>query len=236
MAYGTQSVRAVDRITGPGSSYVAAAKLAAAGRVGIDMLAGPTEIVILADESAHPDWVAADLIAQAEHDPQAWPILVTHAPGLAAAVNTSLNHLLNGLRTQETASAALREQGFIYQASNPAECLEVVNRIAPEHLALHVTAVDAILKRVRAGAVFIGGQTPVAWGDYWAGPNHTLPTMGHARFRGPLSVLDFLVPYAVIMAGRRALRESGPVVRILAEQEGLAGHALSVALRDGSYG
>ena len=235
LAYGTQSIRAVDKITGPGNAYVAGAKLAVADLVGVEMVAGPTELVVLADENANAGWVAADLISQAEHDPLAWPVLITPSPGLAKEVNRQLPRLLTGLDTRETARQSLGEQGFIYLNEDLEACIAAANRIAPEHLCLHVTEAESLLGQVRAGAIFLGGQTPVAWGDYWAGPNHILPTAGQARFRGPLSVADFMVPYSVIKAGADATRASSDQVQALAKAEGLVGHALSIALREESH-
>ncbi|UCD37957.1 MAG: histidinol dehydrogenase [Fidelibacterota bacterium] len=233
LAYGTETVRAVDKITGPGNRYVTGAKQAVMDRVGIDMTAGPTEVVVLADESSDPRWAAADLISQAEHDPLAWPVMVTTSRGLAEKVNELLGSLLDSLPTRRTAEASLRNHGFIYLAENPDAGVEIVNRIAPEHLCLQVAEPERLRDRCKAGVIFLGGHTPTAWGDYWAGPNHTLPTGGQVRYRGPLSVLDFMTPSSVIQAGPQAVRRSGSKVRALANLEGLAGHALSVAVREG---
>lgn len=232
LAYGTESIRAVDKITGPGSVYVTGAKEAVSSRVGIDMLAGPSEVVVLADGSANPRWIASDLISQAEHDPLAWSVLVTDDPGLADEVNRHLAELLEDLATRPIAEVSLKEYGFIFIGEDLTACTAVVNRIAPEHLCLQTARPEQLVEQVKAGAIFIGGETPVAWGDYWAGTNHTLPTAGHARFRGPLSIYDFLVPYSVIKADVRTARASGNKVKALAELEGLAGHALSIALRE----
>ncbi|MFC1619980.1 histidinol dehydrogenase [Candidatus Neomarinimicrobiota bacterium] len=235
MAYGTDTIPAVDKITGPGNRYVTAAKYVVSATVGIDMLAGPTEVVILADGSAEPSLVAADLIAQAEHDPEAWCILVTDSINLAEAVNVELQEQSEDLSTRDMIAAALTGQGFIYLGRVLEQCIEVVNRIAPEHLCLQVAAPDELVKQVQAGAIFIGSLTPVAWGDYWAGPNHTLPTAGQARFRGPLSVMDFLVPFSVVNVSEQAAKASGDQVQLLARQEGLVGHARSIALRKPSH-
>ncbi len=232
MAFGTESIRAVEKIAGPGGTYVTGAKDAVSSEVGIDMVAGPSEVVVLADSSAEPRWIAADLISQAEHDPLAWPVLVTDDPDLAREVNRYLSVLLQDLPTRSTAEAALKGQGFIYLGENLAACTEVVDRIAPEHLCIQTVEPEEIVGQIRAGAIFLGSETPVAWGDYWAGPNHTLPTAGQARFRGPLSVYDFLVPYSVIRAGEAARLASGDKIKTLAVQEGLSGHALSIALRE----
>ncbi|UCH63749.1 MAG: histidinol dehydrogenase [Fidelibacterota bacterium] len=232
LAYGTETIQAVDKITGPGSIYVTSAKEAVSSQVGIDMLAGPSEVVVLADSTANPRWIASDLISQAEHDPLAWSVLVTDNHNLAQEVNRHLAELLKDLTTRSIAEASLKEHGFIFLGENLATCTAVTNRIAPEHLCLQTARPEDMLERVRAGAIFIGGETPVAWGDYWAGPSHTLPTAGHARFQGPLSVYDFLVPYSVIKADARTARVSGDKVKALAELEGLAGHALSITLRE----
>jgi histidinol dehydrogenase len=192
-------------------------------------------VVILADESAKPALVATDLIAQAEHDPEAWCVLVTDSSNLAEAVNVELQEQIKDLSTSETIAAALTGQGFIYLGKDLEQCKEVVNSIAPEHLCLQVAEPDELVNQVRAGAIFIGSLTPVTWGDYWAGPNHTLPTAGQARFRGPLSVMDFLVPFSVINANEQALEASGDQVQLLARQEGLVGHARSIALRKPSH-
>jgi histidinol dehydrogenase len=235
MAYGTDTIPAVDKITGPGNRYVTTAKYVVSAMVGIDMLAGPTEVVILADGSAKPSLVAADLIAQAEHDPEAWCALVTDSINLVEAVNVELQEQIKDLSTRETTAAALTGQGFIYLGRDLEQCIEVVNRIAPEHLCLQVAEPDGLVKQVRAGAIFIGSMTPVAWGDYWAGPNHILPTSGQARFRGPLSVMDFLVPFSVVSVSEQALETSGEQVQLLSRQEGLVGHEHSIALRRPSH-
>lgn len=231
LAYGTETIRPVNKITGPGNAYVAQAKQLVSATVGIDMVAGPTEVVVLADQAANPRWVAGDLISQAEHDPLAWPVLITDSATLAGAVDRHLRELLKGLSTRETAEASLKDYGLVFLGQDWAACLAAVNAIAPEHLCIQTVRPERWLDEVRAGAIFLGGETPVAWGDYWAGPNHTLPTAGQARFRGPLSVSDFLVPYSVIKATPAATSSSGAQVMTLAEQEGLAGHALSIALR-----
>jgi histidinol dehydrogenase len=235
MAYGTETIPAVDKITGPGNRYVAAAKYVISATVGIDMLAGPTEVVILADSSAEPSLVAADLIAQAEHDPEAWCVLVTDSVNLAEDVNVELQEQAEELSARDTIAAALTGQGFIYLGRDLEQCVEVANRIAPEHLCLQVAEPEKFAKQVLAGAVFTGARAAVTWGDYWAGPNHTLPTSGQARFRGPLSVMDFMVPFSVINTSEQALEASGDRVQLLARQEGLVGHARSIGLRKPSH-
>ncbi|MFQ5924299.1 MAG: histidinol dehydrogenase [Anaerolineales bacterium] len=231
MAYGTDTIPPVDKITGPGNIYVSVAKHVVSSAVGIDMLAGPTELAIVADKTANPDYVAADLISQAEHDPHAWPILMTDSTTLIDAVKEALPNLLDNLPTRGIAESSLKDHGFVYLAESIENCVAAANMIAPEHLSLQVLNPNRWVTKVTAGAIFLGPLTPVAWGDYWAGANHILPTLGQARFRGPLSVLDFLVPYSVVEADSNTIKDSGDKVTRLAETEGLAGHALSVHLR-----
>lgn len=230
-AYGTESIPAVDKITGPGNIYVSAAKQAVSSFVGIDMIAGPTELVVIADNSADPKKVAVELISQAEHDPQALPILLTDSEALVNVVNNSLNTLLADLVTSATAKKAILDHGFVFLGQSIEECITVANEIAPEHLSLQLKHPNQWIDRLIAGAVFVGSDTPVAWGDYWAGPNHTLPTSGQARFRGQLSVQDFMVPYSVIETDSKAIAISGEQVINIAEKEGLAGHAKSISVR-----
>ncbi len=231
MAYGTESIPPVDKITGPGNAYVTAAKRTVSATVAIDMVAGPTEVVIIADKDAQPEIVAADLIAQAEHDPMAWPVLLTDSNSLALEVNTSIKTLLQNLTTRETAQQSLTGQGLIFVADSLETCKTISNQIAPEHLSLQINKPDQWIGELIAGAIFIGTTTPVTWGDYWAGPNHTLPTSGQARFRGLLSTLDFLVPYSTIRVDANTLKRSSDTVMTLAETEGLAGHALAIEQR-----
>ena len=233
LAYGTDKSRPVDKIVGPGNSYLSEAKWQVSREVGIDMPAGPTEIVILADATAEPQLVAADLISQAEHDPQATAILVTNHPELATTVKEIMATMLPSLPTRVTVQKSLEDHGLIYIGADQNECLTVVNFLAPEHLCLQVENPRGLIDKVVAGAIFIGNGTPVAWGDFWAGPNHTLPTRSQARFRGPLSVLDFLVPYSVIEAPPGTIDSSADTVLRLAQQEGLAGHARSISERIG---
>ena len=234
MAFGTESIPAVAKITGPGNAYVAAAKQAVSGIVGIDMFAGPTEIVIIADESANPELVSIDLISQAEHDIDAKAILLTDSAALAASVNEILGDQLDKISTRDTAKKSLDENGFIYIADSIDECIDISNLIAPEHLSIQTKSSENILSQVVAGAIFIGESTSVAWGDYWAGPNHTLPTSGQARYRGPLTVMDFMVPFSVIDA-RNSLSQSSTFVQDLADAEGLHAHSLSVKMRENIY-
>lgn len=232
LAYGTGTIKPVQRITGPGNAWVSTAKARVSGDVGIDMVAGPTEVVILADALANAKLVAADLISQAEHDPLALPVLITTDEKLAAATERELPVQLANLDTADIATASLTAKGFIYLATDFDSAIAAVNEIAPEHLCLQLADAEAVVSRVIAGAIFVGAGTPVAWGDYWAGANHTLPTGGTAVYRGPLSVFDFLAPFSVIKANRAALIENGPSVRILAGLEGLSAHARSIELRE----
>ncbi len=232
LAYGTETIKPVQRITGPGNAWVSTAKARVSGAVGIDMVAGPTEVVILADDSANAKVVAADLISQAEHDPLAWPVLITTDAILADAVDRELPVQLDNLDTAIVATAALKNNGFIFIATDFDSAIAAVNEIAPEHLCLQIADAEAVVPKVISGAIFVGAGTPVAWGDYWAGANHTLPTGGTAVYRGPLSVFDFITPFSVVKASGVALNENGPAVRKLAELEGLSAHALSIQLRE----
>jgi len=230
LTYGTDSIPAVDKITGPGNVYVAAAKQAVSAVVDIDMISGPTELIIIADDEADPSKIAVELISQAEHDPQALPVLLTDSETVARDVNELLPTFLKDLPTRHTAERSLKEQGFIYLADTIEECVQIANDLTPEHLSLMVSEPELWVDNLKAGAIFIGPDSPVAWGDYWAGTNHTLPTSGQARTRGPLTVLDFMVPYSVIRISKQTLRNSGKKVISLAEAEGLFGHAQSIVL------
>jgi histidinol dehydrogenase len=232
LAYGTETVPRVDKIVGPGNVYVAAAKRLVFGDVAIDSEAGPTEVLVIADRTATPAWIAADLLSQAEHDEMASAVFVTHMKGLVTRVQTQLKKQLKTLERSKIARKALSACSAIILARGLDECVELANRYAPEHLVLAVDDPDALLKRVRnAGAIFLGHFTPVAVGDYLAGPNHVLPTGGTARFFSPLGVDDFLKRTSVVRFEPPKLRELGGDVMRLAELEGLGGHARSVELR-----
>ncbi len=231
LAYGTESVAPVDRITGPGNIYVAQAKRSVAHRVGVDMAAGPTEVVVLADHQTDPALVAAELVSQAEHDPLAMPVLITPDGTIIERVNDILAAPLSDPATSDTVRESLTSQGFACKPADMEAAIEMVNAIAPEHLCLYLAQPEQYIDRFIAGTIFLGAETPVAWGDYWAGPNHTLPTGGQARFRGPLAVTDFLVPYSVVRAPHKLDGPGGDVVRTLARCEGLAAHADSVEIR-----
>ncbi len=232
LAYGTDSVPRVDKVVGPGNVYVASAKRRVFGDVAIDAEAGPTEVLIVADRSATPAWIAADLISQAEHDELASAVLVTHNKGLVPRVQDQLTKQLKTLERKVIAREALSSQGALVVTRNLEQSIEVANRYAPEHLVLAIENADASLKHVRnAGAVLLGHYTPVAVGDYLAGPNHVLPTGGTARFFSPLGVEDFLKRMSFIRFEPPKLRELGSDVLRLSELEGLTGHGKSVDLR-----
>lgn len=232
LAYGTESVPAVDKIVGPGNAYVATAKRLVYGRVGIDMVAGPSEIMVVADDSADPAWIAADLLSQAEHDPLAVTVLVTPAAALAAAVKEQLEEQLRDLSRREIAAQALVDQGALVVTRDLDEALNLANAFAAEHLELAVADPLGALSRIRhAGAIFLGRHTPEALGDYLAGPNHVLPTGGTARFSSPLGVHDFIKRSSVLsFTGAALARYAGPV-RALAELEGLEAHGRAVVRR-----
>jgi histidinol dehydrogenase len=232
MAYGTELVPRVDKIVGPGNIWVQAAKRMVFGHVGIEGEAGPTEVLILADKSATPAWLAADLISQAEHDELASCVLVTPVKGLVARVQEQITKQLKTLDRAEIATQALSNRSAIITAKNMDECIEIANRYAPEHLLIASDDADVISKQItNAGALFLGHYTPVAVGDYLAGPNHVLPTGGTARFFSPLGVEDFLKRMSVTRFEPPKLRELGTDVIRLAEMEGLTGHGTSIDLR-----
>lgn len=234
LAFGTESIPRVDKITGPGNAYVAAAKQHVFGRVGIDMIAGPTEVVILADVSAQAKIIAADLIAQAEHDESASPVVVTPSTFLAQQIGLEVEIQLEHAPRKSIARRALEENGLIILVQNLKQGVEVVNMIAPEHLEVMVKNPSKILAAIRnAGSIFVGEWATEAMGDYIAGTNHTLPTGGTARFSSPLSVMDFMKFTNVIEVNRKAFLKLAPHVETLAEAEGLDGHADSVRIRRG---
>lgn len=234
LAYGTESVPRVDKIVGPGGIFVATAKRKVFGQVAIDMIAGPSEILVLADGGANPAWVAADLLSQAEHDVLASAVLVTDCPDLAKAVQGELETQLASLPRRETAARALEGGGKILVARGLEEAVEAVNRIAPEHLELCVDDPFALLPLVKnAGSIFLGRHAPEALGDYFAGPNHTLPTSGTARFSSPLSVDDFVKKSSFLYYTQEALAKAAPRIADFARREGLDAHARSVEIRCG---
>jgi len=234
LAWGTASIAPVDRIVGPGNAYVAEAKRQVFGRVGIDSIAGPSEVVILADASQDPRRVAIDLLAQAEHDEAAQAILITDSDSLARAVARAVAAELPTLPREAIAGASWREHGATIVTRGWDEAVALVDRIAPEHLQIMTPDPEAVFARVRhAGAAFLGAWCPEAIGDYVAGPNHVLPTGRSARFASGLSVFDFLKRTTWVAAGPEALGRVGPAAVALARAEGLGAHARSVALRLG---
>lgn len=232
LAYGTESVPRVDKITGPGSIWVATAKKQVFGQVGIDSEAGPTEVAIVADRSATPAWIAADLISQAEHDELAQSILITHVKAIATRVQEQVTKQLKELDRADIAMKSIKERGAIIQTKNLEESLKLADEYASEHLVLAIEDPESAAKTVQnAGAIFMGHYTPVAVGDYMAGPNHVLPTGGTARFFSPLSVDDFLKRTSFMKFEPPKLRELGADIVRLANVEGLTGHGASVELR-----
>jgi len=232
LAYGTATVPAVDKIVGPGNAYVAAAKRRVFGLVGIDMIAGPSEILVICDGSADPDWIAMDLCAQAEHDEAAQAILASPDAGFLDRVAASLDRHLAAMPRREVIRASLANRGALILVANLDEACELANRIAPEHLELAVRDPERWLGRVRhAGAIFLGRYSAEVLGDYCAGPNHVLPTSRTARFSSPLGVYDFQKRSSVIHLSRAGARALGPVAATLARGEGLPAHARSAEYR-----
>jgi len=232
LAYGTETIRPVVKIVGPGNAYVAAAKRQVFGTVGIDMIAGPSEVLVLADGTNDPYWIAADLLAQAEHDTGAQSILITDDAAFGRAVEGAVERQLKHLPRAETASASWRDFGAVILVSDFEQAMPLVNRIAPEHLELAIPDADAYAARVRnAGAIFIGRHTPEVIGDYVGGSNHVLPTARSARFSSGLSVLDFMKRTSLLKLGPDQLRQLAPAAVTLAEAEGLDAHARSVSIR-----
>jgi histidinol dehydrogenase len=232
LAYGTETIAPVAKVVGPGRDYVAAAKRLVFGTVGIDMIAGPSEVLVIADADNDPDWIAADLLAQAEHDGAAQSILVTISAELADRVAEAVERQLTTLPRAETARASWRDYGAIVVVDDLARAVALSNRVAPEHLELAVADPEALLPAVRnAGSIFLGRYTPEVIGDYVGGPNHVLPTARTARFSSGLSVLDFVKRSSILKLGAEQLRAlAGPAIT-LAEAEGLDAHARSVAIR-----
>ena len=232
LAYGTESVPAVDKIVGPGNISVATAKRKVYGKVGIDMIAGPSEILVLADGGCSPAWVAADLLSQAEHDRLASPVLVTDSEALALAVQAEVEAQLDALPRRDIARASVETGGKIILCGSLDQAVDVCNIIAPEHLELCVEDPFALLGRIKnAGSIFLGRNVPEALGDYFAGPNHTLPTSGTARFSSPLGVDDFVKRSSFIYYTREALGRVKDRIAGFAEAEGLHAHARSVTIR-----
>lgn len=232
LAYGTATVPAVDKITGPGNAYVAAAKRRVFGTVGIDMIAGPSEILVIADDSADPDWIAMDLFSQAEHDEMAQSILLTPSLRLLTAVQSSIARLLPGMARREVIAKSLASRGALVRVKSLAEACTIADRIAPEHLELAVRDPRPLVERIRhAGAIFVGHYTSETLGDYCAGSNHVLPTARTARFSSPLGVYDFQKRTSVIEVTPRGADALGSIASVLARAEGLEAHARAAELR-----
>ncbi|WP_370199772.1 histidinol dehydrogenase [Roseibium sp.] len=232
LAYGTQTIAPVAKIVGPGNAFVAAAKRRVFGTVGIDMIAGPSEVLILADSGNNADWLAADLLAQAEHDTAAQSILITDSEDLANQVEAAVEAQLKTLPREDVARASWQDYGAIILVDDLEAAMPLANRIAPEHLELAVADPETLLKKVRnAGAVFLGHYTPEAIGDYVGGSNHVLPTARSARFSSGLSVLEFVKRTSILKCNADNLRQLGPAAIALGESEGLSAHARSVSIR-----
>lgn len=232
LAYGTESVPKVDKIVGPGNIYVATAKRAVFGQVGIDMIAGPSEILIICDGNTEPDWIAMDLFSQAEHDEDAQSILLCPDKVFIDKVEKSIEKLLPSMDRKDIIQVALKDRGALIHTEDMDEAISISNRIAPEHLELSVENPESLLDSIKhAGAIFMGKYTCEALGDYCAGPNHVLPTSGTARFSSPLGVYDFQKKSSMIMASRESANTLGKIAATLADGEGLQAHALSAKYR-----
>ncbi|WP_018394567.1 histidinol dehydrogenase [Bacillus sp. 37MA] len=233
LAYGTESIKAVDKITGPGNIFVALAKREVFGDVDIDMIAGPSEIAVLADETASAKEVAADMLSQAEHDKRASAVLVTTSQELAQAVAREIDEQLVSLPRSEIARASIEDYGAIYVAETMTEAVQTINELAPEHLEIITDAALNLVKDIKhAGAIFIGRYSSEPVGDYFAGPNHVLPTNGTARFSGPLSVDDFMKKSSIIMYSKQAFDQHGAKIAAFARLEGLEAHARAIEARN----
>lgn len=232
LAYGTDSIAPVAKIVGPGNAYVAAAKRLVFGKVGIDMVAGPSEVLIIADKTANADWIAADLLAQAEHDASAQSILITDDAGLADRVEKSVQSQLKTLPRAKVAGASWSDFGAVIVVRKLDDAIALVDQLAPEHLEILADDPERLVKQIHnAGAIFIGAHTPEAIGDYVAGSNHVLPTARSARFSSGLGVLDFMKRTSLLKCGPEQLRALGPAAIVLGEAEGLSAHARSVSIR-----
>lgn len=232
LAYGTETIAPVDKITGPGNAFVAAAKRRVFGKVGIDMIAGPSEILVIADKDNNPDWIALDLLSQAEHDASAQSILITDDAGFGQAVAAAVEARLETLERRAIAGESWRDFGAVIVVRDLAQAAELSNRVAPEHLELCVADPEGLSAQItHAGAIFLGAYTPEAIGDYIGGPNHVLPTARSARFSSGLSVLDFVKRTTLAKMTPASLRAIGPAAEVLAKSESLQAHGLSVRAR-----
>ena len=231
-AYGTKTFKKVDKIVGPGNSFVANAKKEVFGEVGIDMVAGPSEVSIIADKNSNPEWIASDLIAQAEHDILSQSILISNSKDLIKFVNSKIKSQLKKLPKRVIASKSIRNYGLAIYANTQNKIIDIVNLIAPEHLEIDVSNYKNLIKHVKnAGSIFLGKYSPEAMGDYIAGPNHVLPTTGSAKFSSGLSVNDFLKRHSLIKITKSGIERLGPSVINLAQHENLQGHANSIKIR-----
>ncbi len=232
LAYGTDTIKPVDKITGPGNAFVAAAKRRVFGKVGIDMIAGPSEILVIADQDNNPDWIALDLMSQAEHDESAQSILITDSEDFAREVCAAVDRQLETLERRAIAGASWRDFGAVIVVDDLDQAAQLSDRIAPEHLELCVADPDGLSEKItHAGAIFLGAWTPEAIGDYVGGPNHVLPTARSARFSSGLSVMDFVKRTTLAKMTPAALRAIGPAAEVLAKSESLQSHGLSVTAR-----
>ena len=237
LAYGTETIPSVNKIVGPGNAYVAAAKKMVFGDVGIDMIAGPSEVLIICDDSADPDWIAMDMFAQAEHDELAQSIAITDSQRQVERIQQSIETLLPQMERKEIISQSLKDNGAIIKVDNLEQAVSISNRIAPEHLELMVEEADSLLDQVdNAGAIFVGKYSAEALGDYCAGPNHVLPTSGTARFSSPLGVYDFQKRSSIIRASEEGARQMADVAAVLAASEGLTAHEKAARYRRGGRG
>ena len=233
MAYGTETVKKVDKIVGPGNVYVTAAKLEVSKDVAIDLPAGPSEILVIADETANPSYIAADLLAQAEHDPKAWAILVTISKTIATEVKNQVDHQIKGLTRIRIINSSLEKGGLIIITQNLKEAIELTNMIAPEHLQIQTKNPTKVFKKIQnAGAVFLGAYSPVPFGDYSAGLNHVLPTAGYAKIYSGLSSLDFIKTINFLQCNKEGFKNLKETAIILAEMEGFDAHAKAVSIRE----
>ena len=232
LAYGTDSVKSVDKVVGPGNIFVATAKKQVFGKVDIDMIAGPSEVLIIADTNANPEYVAADLIAQAEHDVQASAICLTTSVKLAKSISTQIKKQSSSLKRRDIINASIKQNGTIFVLKNLDDCINFTNAFAPEHLEIFVKQSSQVENKIlNAGSIFVGENSGEAFGDYIAGPSHVLPTAGSATFSSPLSALDFVKYSSYTKISKLGVKSLGQDVILLAKEEGLDGHANSIALR-----
>jgi histidinol dehydrogenase len=232
LAYGTETVPKVDKIVGPGNIYVATAKRMVFGLVGLDMVAGPSEILVVCDGDTDPDWIAMDLFSQAEHDEDAQAIFISWDAGYIAAVHSSMSKLLPEMERSDIISQSLERRGALIEVRDEDEAIELINRIAPEHLELSIADPESWLPKIRhAGAIFMGRHTAEALGDYCAGPNHVLPTSSTARFSSPLGVYDFQKRSSLIFCSEQGASDLGKVASVLGRGESLTAHARSAEFR-----